>query len=151
MFVATLLMNSLAAAQRLMPFQKLDRNNDGRISNREFKRSDRIFEQKDINQDGYLSPQEIRGSHDERASQNNLPAPIETQTTQSELLYVDTHNHLVGTRIQGKGGASDSTAVAQTALETMNANGVQWNLVMPMPQGVSQKTRLYIDDNCRTV
>ena len=33
-----------------------------------------------------------------------------------------------------------------TALVTMDANGIKLNLVMPMPQGIEQKFRLYFDD-----
>ncbi len=64
----------------------------------------------------------------------------------AELMYVDTHNHLVGRVKGGSAGQFDYEGPARTALATMNTTGIKLNLVMPMPQGVEQKHRLYLDD-----
>jgi len=137
---AMILVSSLASAQRMSPFEKMDRNNDGSISRQEFKGPSRAFNIKDSNGDGYLNSQEMRGR-----KINNSP-PARAVVSASKLLYVDTHNHIVGKRMQSKGGASDSSAATRAALDTMDANGVKLNLIMPMPQAVTQKNRLSIDD-----
>ncbi len=61
----------------------------------------------------------------------------------TELIYVDTHNHLVGRRFMGQ---YDIEKPARIALEAMDATGVKRTLLMPMPQVEGQKLQLYCED-----
>ncbi|MCP4663466.1 MAG: amidohydrolase family protein [bacterium] len=73
------------------------------------------------------------------SAQPRTPSPV-------ELIYVDTHNHLVGRVSGGLTRRFDYSGPAETALATMDAAGVKINLVMPMPQDDEQENRLYLDD-----
>ncbi|MFQ5572365.1 MAG: amidohydrolase family protein [Rhodothermales bacterium] len=63
----------------------------------------------------------------------------------TDLLYIDTHNHIVGRRDR-RSGRLDVEGPARSALESMNASGVQRTLIMPMPQVEDQQHKLYLDD-----
>ena len=57
--------------------------------------------------------------------------------------YIDTHNHLVGRRKQGK---YNFERQAQIALQAMNKAGIKMNFLLPMPQAVGQKLKLTFED-----
>ena len=128
----------------LTPFERMDRNDDGQLSRSEFKGPPPAFRKMDQNKDGYISRQEaantrLSGSVDQKRQVESSPPAGES----TELIYVDTHNHLVGQRAKGKLNLEKSSRIA---LETMDATGVKLNLLMPMPQAVNQKLRLYVED-----
>ena len=139
------------------PFQRMDRNDDGRLSQQEFRGPSQAFKRMDGNADGYISRQEaddtpLTGGKKRRSGRDGMKGrsqqPVIEQSTDrpAGLIYVDTHNHLVG-RTSGEATRQfDYEGPAQTALVTMDSTGVKVNLVMPMPQGVEQKNRLYLDD-----
>lgn len=121
------------------PFDHQDVNGDGKLSRSEFKGPPKAFNRMDANNDGYISRKEAEGT---RLAGGGKPKP-EVPPPSGELIYVDTHNHLVGR--QAEGGASlDRSALI--ALESMNATGVKLNLLLPMPQTVSQKMRLRFEE-----
>ena len=94
--------------------------------------------------DGYIIRQETAnprpsgGVDQKRKVESRSPAREST-----ELIYVDTHNHLVGRRARGQYNLEKSFLIA---LEDMDATGVKLNMLMPMPQAVNQKLRLYLED-----
>jgi len=153
-FVIIIFMPTLSWAET--PFQRMDSDGDGRLSQQEFRGPLPAFRRMDRNADGYISPQEAGGTPltgGKRRSggdgmKDRLQQPIIKQSagTPAELIYVDTHNHLVGRTSGGLTRQFDYESPAQTALETMDKTGVKISLVMPMPQGVKQKNNLYLDD-----
>jgi predicted TIM-barrel fold metal-dependent hydrolase len=131
-----------AAAQT--PFENMDRNNDGQLSRSEFRGPPQAFMRLDRNKDGHITHREASGTRllgdVRRPTQGQKKAP---QMASSELIYVDTHNHLVGPRKMGQVHLLKS---ARIALGAMDATGVRINLLMPMPQTVNQKHKLYFED-----
>ena len=129
------------------PFQRMDRNDDGRLSQQEFRGPSQAFKRMDGNADGYISRQEAddtpltsgknrRSSRDGMKGRSEQPVIEQSAGRPAGLIYVDTHNHLVG-RTSGEATRQfDYEGPAQTALVTMDSTGVKVNLVMPMPQGV---------------
>lgn len=118
------------------PFDLMDRDGDGRLSREEFRGDPTAFRRLDRNGDGYISREEATGT----------PLLGSERRSPSELLYVDTHNHLVGPRRGGPSSPMDSDAPARAALAAMDSAGVKLNLVMPMPQGAEQAHHLYLND-----
>ena len=98
----------------------------------------------DRNNDGYITRQEAAGTRlsggVDKTRQVESRSPAREST---ELIYVDTHNHLGGRRAMGQ---CNLEKPARIALEAMDATGVKLNLLMPMPQAVNQKLRLYLED-----
>ena len=126
------------------PFERMDRNNDGQLSRSEFRGPPPAFGKMDRNNDGYITRQEAAGTRlsggGDQTRQIESRSPAKEST---ELIYVDTHNHLVGRRAMGQYNLEKP---ARIALEAMDATGVKLNLLMPMPQAVNQKFRLYLED-----
>ncbi len=126
------------------PFDRMDRNKDGRLSRSEFRGPPPAFGRMDRNNDGYVTRQEAAGTPLTGGIAKTKPvdrrAPAGAST---ELIYVDTHNHLVNRRVRGQ---FNFERPARIALETMDAVGVKLNLLMPMPQAVNQKLRLRLED-----
>lgn len=126
------------------PFENMDRNNDGQLSKSEFRGPTRAFMRLDRNKDGYITQKEASGTrlsggmHQPKRLEKRAPS-----VKPAELIYVDTHNHLVGPR---KMGHYDLEKPARIALDAMDATGVKMNLLLPMPQAVNQKLRLYFED-----
>jgi len=122
----------------------MDSNNDGQLSRSEFLGPPRAFSKLDHDNDGYITREEAVGTRlagdEKRTTQVESKIPSGEST---ELIYVDTHNHLVGRRTMGN---YDVAEPALIALEAMNATGVKLNLLMPMPQAVGQELRLYLED-----
>jgi len=126
------------------PFERMDGDNDGRVSRFEFRGPHPAFRRMDRDRDGYITRQEavgtrLSGAAKQPGQTENKP-PAETA---KELVYVDTHNHLVGRRVKGKYDIEKSSL---NALEAMDAAGVRLNLILPMPQAVSQKLKLHFED-----
>jgi len=98
----------------------------------------------DRDNDGHITRQEAAGTRltggVDPARQVESRSPVRESM---ELIYVDTHNHLVGPRAMEQYNLEKP---ARIALETMDATGVRTNLLMPMPQAVNQKLRLYLED-----
>lgn len=113
------------------PFERMDINGDGKLSRSEFRGPPSVFKRMDRNNDGYISRKEAKGTRLSGAGES------------TELVYVDTHNHLVGRRAMGQFNFEKQ---ARVALEAMDATGVKLNLLMPMPQAVNQGLRLYLED-----
>ncbi|MCP4577854.1 MAG: amidohydrolase family protein [Deltaproteobacteria bacterium] len=126
------------------PFENMDNNHDGRLSRSEFRGPPRAFMGLDGNKDGYISRHEASGTrlsgdvHGPKQFEKRPPSVIP-----AELIYVDTHNHLVGPRKMGEIHLEKS---ARIALKAMDATGVKMNLLLPMPQTANQKFRLYFED-----
>ena len=125
------------------PFERMDRNGDGRLSRSEFRGPPPAFGRLDRNNDGYITDREAAGT---RLSGSMDPArrvQSRSPAKESALIYVDTHNHLVGRRAMGQYNLERS---ARIALESMDATGVKLNLLMPMPQTVNQNLQFYFED-----
>jgi len=126
------------------PFERMDLNSDGRLSRSEFRGPPPAFGWLDKDGDGQISRREAAGTRlsgggkQTRKLESRSPA-----RTARELIYVDTHNHLVNRRTRGQ---FNFQKPAQVALESMDATGVKLNLLMPMPQAVNQKLRLRFED-----
>ncbi len=126
------------------PFERMDSNNDGQLSRSEFRGPPRAFGKLDQNNDDYITREEAVGTRlagDEKRIirvESKIPAGEPT-----DLIYVDTHNHLVGRRTMGQ---YDIDKPVRIALEAMDATGVKLNFLMPMPQAVGQERRLYLED-----
>jgi predicted TIM-barrel fold metal-dependent hydrolase len=126
------------------PFENMDNNHDGRLSRSEFRGPPRAFMGLDGNKDGYISRHEASGTrlsgdvHGPKQFKKRPPSVIPAQ-----LIYVDTHNHLVGPRKMGQVHLEKS---ARIALKAMDAMDVKINLLLPMPQAANQKFRLYFED-----
>ncbi len=142
-------------SQAETPFEHMDRNGDHRLSRKEFRGPPPAFKRLDKNSDGYINRNEAAGTplsggrkppNERTGSQTQRTIEKQHAGKTAELIYVDTHNHLVGRRGKGVSQGFDYEGPAQTALTTMNETGVKISLVMPMPQGVEQKNRLYLDD-----
>ncbi|MCP5102321.1 MAG: amidohydrolase family protein [bacterium] len=129
------------------PFERMDGNGDGKLSKLEFRGPSRAFSRLDRNNDGYITRQEAKGTRLlSGGNQTDRMRQVESRSPAGEsreLVYVDTHNHLVGRRTMGK---FNFEKPARIALESMDAVGVKLNLLMPMPQAVNQELRLYLED-----
>jgi predicted TIM-barrel fold metal-dependent hydrolase len=124
------------------PFEAMDGNNDGKLSEFEFRGPDQVFNRLDRNGDGYVSKNEASGTR-LMSTQNQPRQMAKNPPAVAESVYVDTHNHLVGPR---QGGHYSFERQVRIALEAMNATGVKINLLMPMPQTVGQKLTLRFED-----
>ena len=132
------------SAMAQTPFERMDRNNDGQLSRSEFRGPSAAFGRMDRNNDGYITRQEAAGTRLSGGVEQTRQVESRPPTRDStELVYVDTHNHLVGRRAMGQYNLEKP---ARIALEAMDATGVKLNLLMPMPQTVNQEFRLYLED-----
>lgn len=127
------------------PFERMDRNNDNRLSASEFKGPAPAFRRMDRDNDGFLSIQEMEnkqtlGAGNQARQKKEM---VLSEKGVKELMYVDTHNHIVGPYTAGQ---YDLDKSAMNILDTMNAAGVKLNLLMPMPQCESQKYPLRFED-----
>ncbi len=154
-FICMVVFIGTTLSQAETPFEHMDRNGDHRLSRKEFRGPPPAFKCLDKNGDGYINRNEATGtplSGGRKSPEHRTEPPIQHTVEKqpvgktSELIYVDTHNHLVGRREKGVSRGFDYEGPAQTALTTMNETGVKTSLVMPMPQGVEQTNRLYLDD-----
>ncbi len=152
-FLVVIFFTTLSQAET--PFELMDRNGDHRLSRKEFRGPPLAFKRLDRNGDGYINRNEAVGtplSGGRKSPEHRTGGPTQHTVGKqpagktAELIYVDTHNHLVGRRGKGVSQGFDYEGPAQTALTTMNETGVKISLVMPMPQGVEQTNRLYLDD-----
>lgn len=126
------------------PFEHMDQNRDGVLSKSEFKGPPLAFSRLDRNNDDYITRQEAQGTR--LLSGRDLTKKVEIQSSarkSTDLVYVDTHNHLVGQRVMGQFNLEKP---AQIAVDIMDEAGVKLNLLMPMPQTVHQKLCLTFED-----
>jgi len=126
------------------PFDRMDFNNDGKLSRSEFRGPPPVFGRLDRDSNGYISRAEavgtrLGGNAGQRRQQENSP-PAEKS---AELIYVDTHNHLVSRRDLGR---YNFDKPGRIALQAMDGAGVKLNFLLPMPQAVNQKLRLTYED-----
>lgn len=133
------------SAMAMTPFERMDRNNDGTLSRMEFRGLPRAFGRLDHNKDGYISSQEAAGTRlaGEIHSGKKQVTKHSSTLSNKQPLYIDTHNHLVGRRINGEFNFSRQAGIA---LENMDQLGVKLNLLMPMPQAPGQKLELKMED-----
>jgi hypothetical protein len=125
------------------PFDRQDTNGDGKLSKSEFRGPAPAFKRMDKDNDGYISRSEAEGTRlagKGRGKGRQQPALTEPSR---DLVYVDTHNHLVGRKT---GGKMNLERQAGFALEAMNASGVKLNLILPMPQHADQGIGLFYED-----
>ena len=56
---------------------QLDKNGDGKISRDEWTRKPKAFDRLDVNQDGFITPEEIKAAHQVRRERKNgrMPSP----------------------------------------------------------------------------
>jgi len=140
-FLCLLVIGFPAGLPAQTPFESMDRNQDGQLSRSEFRGPPKAFKRLDRNKDGYISENEASGTRlsGDMHQRKQLPGP----PAQSKLVYVDTHNHLVGPRKMGQYHLEKS---ARIALSAMDATGIKINLIMPMPQAAGQDIKLYLED-----
>jgi len=147
---ALVLVMSWSAVIAQSPFQRNDRDGDGRLSAREFPGSPPAFRRLDLNGDGYLTPQEIQQARGQRGqggpqrrsdssgqrqqpSGTAAPVPVERSGPQRSgpLRFIDTHMHLHpvgldkahGNQGGGQGGVSGAARLDEaTALATAAEN-----------------------------
>ncbi len=144
LFVGLLFVGFPTSAMAQTPFEDMDHNNDDRLSRSEFRGPTRAFIRLDRNNDGYITQKEASGTRLSGGIRQRTQIEKRPPAAASgELINVDTHNHLVGPR---KMGHYDLEKPARIALEAMDATGVKMNLLLPMPQAVNQKLRLYFED-----
>ena len=130
-------------------FQRMDRDQDERLSRSEFKGPPAIFRRLDRNNDGYISSQEAVGTRLSAApEQNGMPKSRSLAEESSDLVFVDTHNHLVGPKVMDRFNLERPTRIA---LQAMDSVGVKLCFLMPMPQAVGQTLRLRLEDLLPTV
>jgi predicted TIM-barrel fold metal-dependent hydrolase len=141
MFLCLLVIGFPAGLMAQTPFESMDRNNDGQLSKSEFRGPPPAFKRLDRNQDGYISENEASGTR--LSGGMHPPKQLPEPSARTKLVYVDTHNHLVGPRRMGHYNLEKS---ARIALSAMDAAGVKLNLVMPMPQTVGQNFKLCYED-----
>ncbi len=126
------------------PFERMDRNDDGRLTRSEFRGRPPAFDKMDGNRDGYLTLQEAAGTPlaggASPGRRTESPAPAKPS---AQLKYIDTHNHLVSRRVRGQFNFERPIRIA---LESMDAAGVKRNLLLPMPQAPGQKLKLRFED-----
>ena len=125
-------------------FEYQDLNGDGKLSRNEFRGPPFKFKKLDSNVDQYISLEEAAGTRLLR-SVNSPPSSHRAQDNgvSVPLVYVDTHNHLVGKRVMG---TINFTKAVQSVLAAMDSAGVKHCLLLPMPQTVNQKLRLTFED-----
>ena len=127
-----------------IPFDRMDKNGDGKLSRLEFKGPPPAFKRLDQDNNGYITRQEAKGTRLSGGRDQTKQVDSGSSAIKStELVYVDTHNHLVGRRAMGQYNLEKP---ARIALEAMDATGVKVNLLLPMPQAVNQKLQLYFED-----
>ena len=132
-------------------FDRLDRNNDGKLSRAEFKGPSAAFDRLDQNGNGFLTKQEIRqtqrDSFSSRIPQGSNQRRDKTEAIQKTLVYIDTHNHLAGLiGSASRGQRKDYFGAAQAALATMDQVGMRFNLLMPPPQTTDQHNKYSVDE-----
>ncbi len=135
------------------PFDRMDRNNDGKLSRSEFRGPPPVFNRLDKNNDGYISRSEAKGTRllqsmdgDPAQRPQAVPQRIDSSNaakSNKPLRYIDTHNHVVGRRSKGQLDLDKSVSIA---LENMNAAGIKTCFLMPMPQTENQNRPLYLED-----
>lgn len=130
---------ALSMAQ--IPFDRMDRDNDGQLSRSEFRGPPPAFRQLDRNHDGYVTRLEAAGTPLSGDAARTGRFEIESPT--KELIYVDVNVHLVGPRDKGHYHLEKP---AQIALKAMDAYGVKISLLRPMPQTAGQNLQLYFED-----
>lgn len=146
-----------AFSQTKMPFDRMDRNNDGQLSRQEFRGKPRAFNRMDRNGDGFITRKEAAGTPllgGERKvflkeKPNNLKKTANKQSVNlsDELIFVDTHNHIVGWKGKGAKLRYDYKDSLSNIMTSMDQAGVKISLIMPMPQSLeSEDRRLSLDD-----
>jgi hypothetical protein len=131
------------------PFNHLDANGDGYLSPQEFKGPPMAFNRLDRNHDGRISFDEAEGSPlreqkggpserlqttpQNRTGRQDASTPA-TAAAAQPLIFIDTHNHLVGKAGSGA-RKSGGEGPAEMALISMNANGIKLSLIMPHAPG----------------
>jgi len=123
------------------PFDHQDTNGDGKLSSSEFRGPAQAFTRMDKDNDGYISRSEAEGTR--LASMGRGQRQPAVAEPSRELVYVDTHNHLVSKRTSG---GMNLDRPAHHALKAMNGSGVQLNFLLPMPQACGQKLKLTFED-----
>jgi hypothetical protein len=88
-WIVCLFSTSLAAQT---PFERMDFNNDGKLSRMEFRGPPQAFMRLDRNNDGYISRQEASGTRLSGGVEQTRPIGSGSPARESaELIYVDTH------------------------------------------------------------
>jgi len=136
---------SSSTIMAMTPFERMDRNGDGSLSRIEFRGPPHVFGRIDRNKDGSISLQEAAGTRlaGEIHTGKRIVRKKNSSLSNKQLVYMDTHNHLVGKRVNGGFNFSRQTDIA---LENMDQLGVKLNLLLPMPQAPGQKLELKMED-----
>lgn len=131
------------------PFERMDSNRDKELSKREYRGPQTVFQRLDRNRNGLISRAEAEGTKllaaSEGGTKNTVPGKVvPSEKAPETFVYVDTHNHVVSGGVSGRSGRGNGAA--ESALAAMDAAGVKLNLIMPMPQTVTQKNRIRAED-----
>ena len=127
------------------PFERDDKNGDGRLSRDEFRGPAHAFKKMDMDGDGFITQQEARearqggqkssGPQQQRPQQKKQDLNVSASkgpVSAGSVVYLDTHNHLVGQR-SSRFGEPDYDEAVEAALGAMNKLGVKKMLIMPQP------------------
>lgn len=126
------------------PFERMDTDGDDKLSRYEFRGPPRAFNRLDRNHDGHLVREEVSGTLLLRTRRQAGEADGRRPGREAkELVYIDTHYHLVGPKKQGQLRLEKSV---RNALTAMDVSGVKQTLLVPMPQVAGQSLQLRLED-----
>jgi predicted TIM-barrel fold metal-dependent hydrolase len=121
------------------PFQRDDRNNDGRLSRKEFKGMLPAFNKIDKDGDGFVSYEEFQqrgeGGFETKTRYERV---FDISKADQPLNYIDTHQHLAGWVSSGDSLSDGFEKAAEVALNKMNELGIKIMIIMPTPQPAIQ-------------
>lgn len=138
-------------------FERMDRDRDGKLSQKEFKGSKRIFMRLDKNGDNFISNQEAKGTRltkrmgKRREADSFPPAVPQPPKSQKPLKYINTHDHLMALYMEQGKQKNDFESAASNALTEMDRCGVKLNFIMPPPQTIDQQNPYNADELVKIV
>lgn len=141
--ICLLLFSASLECYSTTPFEEMDMDKDGRLSEKEFKGPKSIFQRLDKNRDNFISKTEAIGTKLLGNDSLNKMLPLRNKPP---LKYIDTHNHFMAIYKSLGRTHSDYTGSIKNALIAMDRCGVQLNMIMPPPQTLDQENT-YTADN----
>lgn len=144
--IHTILLLAFSILVHASPFDRMDVNEDGRLSRQEFRGPSAALRRLDRNRDGYISRKEARGTRLLRGSEEMQPQQRSTSSPYT-VPFIDTHNHLMAH--VGNTGNTDYEGAFGSALRTMKQRNAVKNILMPPPQHHGQRNAYDADELLR--